>query len=469
MKHFFTIAILFAATLTSYSQSLGYQDLALLFSENDKNGSARFVGMSGAFGAIGGDISAMNINPAGIGVYKNSAFSGTFNSRNTDITANYYANASTTQEEFFNLSQAGAVLVFDSAYNTEWSKFAIGINYRITKDFSDAFVAKGNSGIATFNEFPLDQNTTPIAYSIGEAQKFTNTTNGALSEINIAFSSVHENRLYLGAGFNVYDLIFSQQSTLRETNTDGNDNELNAAFYQENNTTGTGFSLNMGFIYKLHKNFRFGLAYQTPTWFTEIIEETNITSNQGLRLGDLNFLGDTEIVVSEDPNNIYANTADNYFPTQSLIYGLKTPSKLTASAAFIFGKNGLLSLDYSNKNYTRTKLSQEDFSKENAFFQNDLRNTHNLNIGTEWRLDRFSIRGGYQFEQNPLKNASDIENITGYSLGGGYNFGGTKLDISYSDSSRNNSYDFYAQYNNINAANLTANNKIITATLTLNL
>ncbi|MGK0448009.1 MAG: hypothetical protein ACJA2M_001789, partial [Polaribacter sp.] len=38
MKKFFTIAILFASTLMSFSQSLGYQDLGILFSQNDNNG-----------------------------------------------------------------------------------------------------------------------------------------------------------------------------------------------------------------------------------------------------------------------------------------------------------------------------------------------------------------------------------------------------------------------------------------------
>ena len=69
---FYKLIFFITATFTIQSQSLGYQDLALLFSGNDNNGSARFVAMSGAFGAVGGDISAMNINPAGIAVYKNS-------------------------------------------------------------------------------------------------------------------------------------------------------------------------------------------------------------------------------------------------------------------------------------------------------------------------------------------------------------------------------------------------------------
>jgi hypothetical protein len=469
MKYLFTIVFFIATAIASYSQSLDYQDLALLFSENDENGSARFVGMSGAFGAVGGDISAMNVNPAGIAIYKNSTFSGTVNTRNTEIIANYYNNAVRTQEQFFNASQAGAVLVFDSAYNSRWSKFAIGLNYRITKDFSNGFLAQGNSGIATFTDFPIDENTPHLEYNISEEQRFRNTMNGELSEINIAFSSVYENRLYVGAGINTYNLNFTQQTTLTEANTDGDNNNLKAALYQENNTIGTGFSLNTGVIYKLARSFRFGLSYQTPTWFTEIIEETNILPNEGTRLGDLPFLGDVNISVTEDLENDYANTADGYFPEQSLLYRLKTQSKLTTSAAFIFGKNGLVSIDYIKKNYTKIKLTQEDFAVENQFFQNDLRNTHNVNIGTEWRFNRLSIRGGYKFEQNPLKNASDLENITGCSFGGGYHFGNTKFDISYSDSNRNNSYNFYSQFSNINAANLMTNNRKITATLTLNL
>lgn len=461
MKKTFIIAILFAVTFTSFSQSLGYQDLALVFSQNDENGSARFTSMSGAFGALGGDISSININPAGIAVYKNSVFSGTFNSRNSDITSTYYGNSLTTQDQFFNLSHAGAVLVFDSAYNSEWSKFAVGFNYRVTKDFNDSFLAQGNSGVATFNEFPLDINTPIIDYSNADEQRFTNNFGGEITELNLGFSSVHQNKLHVGVAFNFYDLNFSQQSTLTEFNSDGNGNELDAYFYQENFTTGTGFSANAGFIYKANQNFRFGLAYQTPTWFSEVFETTNIVNNDG-------YFGDTEISVNND-NVIFDNTSGGYYPSQELIYRLKTPSKLTASAAFIFGKNGLLSLDYTNKNYQNIKLSNDDFSSENQFFQNELRNTYAINIGTEWRMDRFSVRGGYKFEQSPDILALDSDNLKGYSFGGGYNFGNFKLDFAYSNNNKTGLYNFYPQYNTINGADLNIDNRTITATFTLNL
>ena len=75
MKYLLSISIFLTVTFSSYSQSLGYQDLSVLFSQNDDNGSARFTGMSGAFGALGGDVSSININPAGISVFNNSTFS----------------------------------------------------------------------------------------------------------------------------------------------------------------------------------------------------------------------------------------------------------------------------------------------------------------------------------------------------------------------------------------------------------
>ncbi|MGK0422139.1 MAG: hypothetical protein ACJAT9_001822, partial [Polaribacter sp.] len=104
MKIFLTVAALLALVSASYSQSLGYQDLALLFSQDDANGTARFTSMSGAFGALGGDLSVMSINPAGLSVYNNSSFAGSFNSRSTDITANYYGTARKSQDQFLNLS-----------------------------------------------------------------------------------------------------------------------------------------------------------------------------------------------------------------------------------------------------------------------------------------------------------------------------------------------------------------------------
>ena len=46
----------------------GFYD-ALRYSTDEIQGTARFRGMSGAFGALGGDMSAVSLNPAGSAVF----------------------------------------------------------------------------------------------------------------------------------------------------------------------------------------------------------------------------------------------------------------------------------------------------------------------------------------------------------------------------------------------------------------
>lgn len=460
MKKAVLIALFFASINTMFSQALGYNDLGLLFSQDDQYGTARFTAMGGAFGALGGDISTLNINPAGLSVFNSSSFSGSFNSRNSSTTSNYYENSFLNQDQFINISQAGAVLVFRENNASGWNKFAVGINYRITKDFNDNFFARGNSGVATFTEFPLDSNNIPNIYDIADEQTFDNAFSGELSEFNIGISAMHLEKLHAGVTFNFYDLTFNQRATLSEFNSDINGNELDAFLYQENFTTGQGISANLGVIYKANRNFRFGLSYQTPTWFSEIIEETNILDNEG-------FFGDTEIFVS-DNTLIYDNTSNGFFPTQGLVYRLRTPSKLTASAAVIFGKNGLMSIDYTTKNFKNIRLSGANFSLENNSFKTDFTNTHNINIGGEWRFNRLSLRGGYGFEQSPYNNAIETDNLQRYSFGAGYNFGNYKFALSFTDSNRTAAYNFYSGFN-VDPANLTLDNKIFTASVSLSL
>lgn len=458
MKKGFTFFGLLILAQFTYSQSLSYVDLAQLFSRDDFNGSARFEALSGAFGALGGDISSMTVNPAGLSVFSKNKGSFSFQARNNDISAFYGNNTNFNQEEFFNISQAGAVLVFDNLYSDEWSNFAIGINYRMRSDLDQTFFAEGNGNIATFTSFPLDNNTVPFVYDNPENQSFSNFINGEISELNIGFSAVHDKKLHVGLSANLVSLNFTQQSILRERNNDNNGNVLNARFYQENFTTGSGFGVTAGIIYKPTQAFRLGVSYQTPTWFTEIIEDTNITNNDG-------YFGDTEISVSND-NLIYDNTIGN-LPVQSLLYRLRTPGRVTLSSALVFGKAGLISVDYSSRNFQSLNLSGDNFLNENQFFDTNLRRTNNFNLGTEWRLSKLSLRGGYKYEQSPDVNANKSDDLQSYSLGLGYNFGTFKVDVSYSDSNRTSLYNFYSEFNG-DPAQLNIDNRIVSASLILN-
>jgi len=241
MKKIISFVVFAALTSVSYSQSLDYQNIAIMFSNNDENGSARFVSMGGAFGALGGDVSSMLINPAGISVFNGNNAAIAFQTRHTDIATNYYGNSLTTQEDFFNISNAGAVFTFENNIDNEWSKFAFGVNFRVTTDFENRFNANGNSGFSTFDSFPLDESQNPILYNVSENQEFSNFYNGELAELNFVFSGLYEEKLHVGAGLNFYDINFSQQTLLMENNNDGNENSLTSKFYQENYTNGVGF------------------------------------------------------------------------------------------------------------------------------------------------------------------------------------------------------------------------------------
>lgn len=464
MKRILTCAILIASTFAAYSQSLGYNDLGILFSKDDNYGTARFEAMSGAFGALGGDISSFSINPAGSAVANKSTFAATLGNRNTEYTTMYYGNTSVTENDFFNITQAGGILSFDSAYDTDWNRFAFTFNYRLKSDFDNLLSVQGNSGQALFNEHPDD---TSNQFNNGQEQRFINDTRGESSVFEIGFSAVHQNKLYAGIGVKFHSFTFGQITRLNETNEDDNGNTLNALNIQDSYFEGTGLSLSAGFIYKVNHNFRFGLTYETPTWYTEVFEDSNLDvfDPNDSRYDD--WLGYTEISASNQSTDV--NSGEEF---NANVFRLQTPSKLTASAAFVFGKQGLISADYTYKNYSGINYDESDsfFTETNQNFDTDFKGTHALNIGTEWRFDKMSVRGGYHFEESPFKNALDKDHISGFSLGLGYNFGKAKFDLSYSNSENNSPYNIYNSPNvNVDPIELTNNTSRISGTITFSL
>jgi len=180
------------------------------------------------------------------------------------------------------------------------------------------------------------------------------------------------------------------------------------------------------------------------------------------------FFGDTEIEVSND-DVIYDNTFGGNLPFQELLYKLRTPAKITVSSAIIFGKVGLISLDYSSKNYNGLYLSGDDFSQENLFFDNQLKRANSIHLGTEWRINQLSLRGGFQYEESPYTNTVLSDNLETYSFGLGYNFGSIKLNLAYRKNNKNEQYDFYSQYNQVEPAQLDIDNTVITIGLSVNI
>ncbi|APG65222.1 hypothetical protein LPB136_07625 [Tenacibaculum todarodis] len=461
MKRILTFAAIVATTFTSYSQSLGYNDLGILFGQDNNYGTSRFNAMSGAFGALGGDVSSIGINPAGAAVANNSMFSVTLGNKNNDVNASYYGTTFNTEEDYFNISQAGGILVFDTNSNSGWSNFALSFNYRLKNNFENYFGVDGNNGEAYYNVHPNDNANPQTEFNNAQEQRFENYLNGESSVFTMGFSAAHENKLFVGASVNIHDIRFGQTTQLNEINQDGDGNTLDAFNEQITTIEANGFSLGLGFIYKLHQNFRIGLAYETPTWYNEVLEDSNIIPfNENYP----DYIGYMDI--ESEQHGIYNDDDFEYFELNS--FQLRTPSKLTASSAIIFDKQGLISLDYTYRNYSNTKFTSNGFNDENQGFSTDYRATHAVNVGTEWRFDRMSLRAGYHYEQNPLKDALDSDNKKGYSAGLGYNFGKFKFDLAYRNSGVNAPYSIYNSAT-VSPIELNTNNTRITGTLTFNL
>jgi len=74
MKKYIFSLITLLAPLAAWAQT-AYD--AEIMTTSDLNGTARYVGMGGALGALGADISTMGSNPAGTALLRSSNFSFT--------------------------------------------------------------------------------------------------------------------------------------------------------------------------------------------------------------------------------------------------------------------------------------------------------------------------------------------------------------------------------------------------------
>ena len=111
---------------------------AITYNLSDLSGSARFTAMAGAFGASGGDLSAISINPASSSVFLVNQFSISSisydNKTNTSFSnnINQYIRPSIGSIPYptFHFNQLGAVFVFNNNNENEnWSRISLSYNY----------------------------------------------------------------------------------------------------------------------------------------------------------------------------------------------------------------------------------------------------------------------------------------------------------------------------------------------------
>lgn len=488
MKKITLLTLSIIGALSVQAQEIGTAD-ALNFSSENITGTARFRAMSGAFGALGGDLSATTVNPAGSVIFANSLVGASLTSYNSKNNSSYFGQKSKENFNSFDINQVGGVWVFQNDNeSSNWNKLAFLVNYENTNNFDNSFNAKGinptNSigsyfmGYANSGGYSLDNLQTIPGESISDlytylgetrglgfgAQQaflgyqayilnpleddpnntlYTNNipaggdfyheyqkeTRGYNGKLALNFGAQYKKRWHFGANINIHFSDYYQWTSFYEDQIHDPENGVQALkFNNELNTTGSGVSLQVGTIYKVTDELRAGVSYNSPSWmwlqdklsqsiWTQTAENGNIFNNS----------------VSPEVVNVYKTSR------------LKNPGKWTGSLAYIFGKNGLLSVDYSLKDYGSSKYSggTGGFGVINDGIANDLDLAGELRVGTEWRFGMFSLRGGYRYEDSPYKNGKTLGDLTGFSGGFGLNFGRTKLDLAYNHWQRSYEQQFF--------------------------
>ena len=490
--------------INSYSQDLTD---ALRYSTGETEGTARFKSMSGAFGALGGDMSAVSINPAGSAIFNTSHGAMTVSTQSISNEVLYGSNTQRLKDNAFDMNQIGAAFVFNNrAPESLWNKVVVSLFYEQLQNYDNQFLAAGttqNSIGSYFTDYAnglrLDEITALEGESISQAyneigfaygsdfqQAFLGyesfilepadeTDNGnTIYNSNIADGDFYQEHSYVSTGYNgkfsanlgfQYDkniyfginlnshLINYQRSTYfyeENTNVGSTINQVN--FDNTLSTTGEGFSLQLGSIVKVNDFIRLGFTYDSPTWL-QLREETT-----------------QYLYTLEDATNLEAKVDPaviNVFPE----YNLRTPGKITGSAAFIIGNTGLISIDYSRKDYSSTKFRSNtgvDFSAQNSRINNSLKAANTFRIGGELRHKEFSYRGGYKMEQSPYKDTAAYGDLKGFSLGLGYSFGNSRLDLAYENSNREMDHRLF-NAGNLGTARINTTNSNVSLTLSVNL
>lgn len=282
-------------------------------------------------------------------------------------------------------------------------------------------------------------------------------TSGFNGKLSANFATAYKNKLFLGFNLNAHFTDYTKSTSVYE----GNNNPLYTSgltvtdiqFDNELYTYGSGFSMNVGAIYKFTDNFRAGIAYESPTWY-------NLNDELSQRLIVRTTDGTTNYQDVVNPNIV------NIYET----YKIQTPSKWTFSGAYIFGKKGLISVDYATKDYSNIKFKPTNdsfFSDLNSQMRSQFKNAYELRIGGEYKIKRWSLRGGYRFEESPYKVDFAMGDLTGYSTGIGYNFGESRLDVAYANDHRNYNQSLISSGMNDTARIRTTNNNI-TVTYSIN-
>ncbi|MCM1490524.1 MAG: outer membrane protein transport protein [Muribaculum sp.] len=374
---------------------------AYRFSQPDMKGTARFMSMGGAFGALGGDLSAISSNPAGLGVYRRSEIGISMDFDFQSATSETQGYKNKQNQTKFPLSNVGGVVSFN-LYNKVMPNINLAFTYNRAASFNARYSgsvpklynsltnyiagATNNEGATvadlqstdTFDAYnpndggyaapwlsilgydsyfitPTGDNDQPDWIGQWNSQTsgtgvFDVVTTGGADEYNIAIGGNIANKVFWGLDFGIVDLDYNMTAVWGEKlanatvdNTSGIAN-TSADWMMTNyySASGTGYNVKLGLIYRPIQELRLGLSFATPTWYS--INESYL-ARTNFNYPDVNL---------PDMQQNSAVTNGGRWGTNS--YNFRTPWKLAVSAAGVIGRNLIVSADFEWQKFNKMRF-----------------------------------------------------------------------------------------------------------------
>ncbi|MGB0881589.1 MAG: OmpP1/FadL family transporter [Vicingaceae bacterium] len=449
------LVLLMISSIFVLSDSFAQNEFDVLrYSTVEHYGDARFSAMGGSFGALGANLSALSTNPGGLGVYKSSDFSFTPSFHYNYSESNKDGNNVTDGKLNFHFSNVGIAGNF--AGDGDWKAVNIAIGYNRLNNYNTSIAIKSSTNNSYLNtyanelnanggtfeddipgEFPFSSNLAYQTYLVNpiftdslkydhvfkDSKNISQLTNyetrGGAGEMYFAVGTNYSDKLYLGASLGIPTVRYVYDRNYTETSDPSDTLTAFKSFTVHDyvRTSGAGVNLKLGAIYKVADWFRIGTAFHTPTVYS-LSDQWSTTVSSENKTG--------EVLTETSPSGNFE-------------YMITTPYRFISSAAFIVGRYGVVNADYEIVDYATARINEDaefgtaDFSVENQSIRNNFRSTHNIRVGTEWRLDPFRLRAGYRYQGDPLKNNFNIDNSASiYSVGFGVKQEEYYFDMAYS-------------------------------------
>ncbi|RHR36259.1 MULTISPECIES: OmpP1/FadL family transporter [Parabacteroides] len=424
------ISAFFLAGGIAYAQ--GEMD-AYKMSRNELNGTARYLGMSGAFGALGGDISSMSTNPAGLGIYRSSEVVTTISLSSAKTNSDWNGMSVDKSKTRFNFDNIAYVGYFPTGNDEGIVGWNIGLSYNRVKDFNRSYRMNGAQAYSVADYvadllYGTDQNDLRygdknydpyfdssiswlgiLGFDAGFVDNYAGNNKeyhsafghekdgewlnyspqnvnllvnekGSIGQYNISFATNISDRFFLGATVAITDLDYTLSTEYTEDFTQNSQLRLDNGL----STDGTGYAFNIGAIVRPVDFLRVGVAYNSPTWY---------------KMTDY-FHGTAGTTINNKDWNTQ-NTPDY----QSGDYRLRTPDRWIFSIAGV-GQNFLISADYELTNYKRMVLNDVDGYelRTTEDIKKDFGMSGTLKVGAEYKITpQFSVRAGTLWKTSPMK------------------------------------------------------------------